>query len=322
MPALSSPPWNQFSGFRNRIINGGFDIWQYGTSEAPHSGGFSMVADRWLSDAAIGTVAVSRQSFAVGQVDVPGNPAYFARVSVVGGPANVGAFAYFAQRIESVRTLAGRRVPLTFYAKTDGYTQFGVELVQDFGAGGAPSAQVVGISSQKFSSSALWKKYTVWLDVPAIAGKTLGSSHDGYLSVIFWLSAGNSFDARSGGVGQKSVVFDISQVQIEEFKPTPFEARPLGYELGLCQRYYRLISSLRFMGYSAALGEISVPLSFWEMRATPSVSAWGFTCPNSLDNAQPVPTNVSARGGSLRLTAAATGVVGAYDGWVSLFAEL
>lgn len=71
---LSSVPGT----FRNKIINGDFDIWQRGVSQT--SSGYGS-ADRWRNTHAGSTKTTSRQAFTFGQTDVPGNPTYYMRMS-------------------------------------------------------------------------------------------------------------------------------------------------------------------------------------------------------------------------------------------------
>jgi hypothetical protein len=74
--------------------------------------------------------------------------------------------------------------------------------------------------------------------VPSISGKTLGT--DNNLSICnIWFDAGSDFNARTDSLGQQSGTFEIAQVQLEPGPvATPFEQRPIGTELALCQRYY------------------------------------------------------------------------------------
>jgi hypothetical protein len=61
---------------RNKIINGNFDIWQRGTNQTANGYGS---ADRWACTSIGTTKSISRQGFAPGQTEVPGNPKYFMR---------------------------------------------------------------------------------------------------------------------------------------------------------------------------------------------------------------------------------------------------
>lgn len=223
--------------FRNKIINGNFDIWQRGTSLASGTGG-RYLADRFTNASIGSTYTVSQQFFSNGQTDVPNNPSYFHRtvVSSVAGNGNLG---YLVQSVESVKTLAGKTATLSFYAKADSAKPISIEFLQAFGTGGSPSTPVTGIGVQKLNLTTSWQKFTVTANIPSITGKTIGTDGNDYLAVIFWFNAGSDFNARTNSLGQQSGTFDIAQVQLEEGSvATPFEIRPIGTELALCQRYY------------------------------------------------------------------------------------
>jgi len=222
------------SGMRNAIINGNFDIWQRGTSFT----GFEYGADRWLN-VRVGTACtMSRQAFTLGQTDVPGEPTYFCRMAVT-SVAGAGNASNLTQRIEDVRTFAGRQVTVSFWAKADAAKPIAIEFAQGFGTGGSPSSQVSGIGVTKVTLSTSWAKYTVTVTLPSISGKTLGSDNNSTLIFRIAFDAGSDFNATTDTLGQQSGTFDIAQVQIEAGPvATPFERRPIGTELALCQRYY------------------------------------------------------------------------------------
>lgn len=223
--------------FRNKIINGNFDIWQRGISLA--SGTWErFLADRFLNTSVGSTYTVSQQPFTLGQNNVPNEPTYFHRTVVTSSAGN-GNYASFAQRIESVKTLANKNVTLSFYAKADSNKQMSVDFAQEFGTGGSPSSQVNGIGVQKINLTTSWQKFTVTVGIPSISGKTLGTNNNNCLAVNFWFDAGSDLNSRTDSLGQQSGTFDIAQVQLEEGSvATPFEQRPIGTELALCQRYY------------------------------------------------------------------------------------
>lgn len=227
------------AGMRNKVINGDFDHWQRGVSQTLSGYGS---ADRWFSPNTGSTKTASRQAFPLGDASVPGQTAYFMRhvVASVAGAAN---FAALTQRIESVRTLAGKKATLTFWAKADAPKNIAVEFLQRFGTGGAPSADVIGIGAQLVALTAAWAKYSILVDIPAINGKTLGSNSDDFLAFQFWFDAGANFAARTAGHGQQSGTFDIAHVSLVEGdargEDDPFSPRHPQQELALCQRYYQ-----------------------------------------------------------------------------------
>jgi len=221
--------------FRNKIINGNFDIWQRGTSQT--ISGYSS-ADRWRCLNVGSTKTASRQAFDLGQTDVPGNPKYYMR-HVVTSVAGASNYVAMDQKIEGVETLSGKTATLSFWAKADASKNIAVEFYQDFGTGGSPSDAVSGIGAQLVALTTSWTKYTITVDIPSVAGKTLGTDGNDWVGVFFWFDAGSDYDDRAANLGQQSGTFDIAQVQLEEGSAaTPFEQRPIGTEENLCYRYY------------------------------------------------------------------------------------
>jgi hypothetical protein len=263
------------AGFRNAIINGNFDIWQRGTSFTGQEYG----ADRWFLNRGGTTHTVTRQSFTVGQIAVPGEPTYFLR-TVVSSVAGAGNYALIAQHVEDVRTFAGQQVTVSFWAKADATKNITVEMGQYFGTGGSPSASVDFIGTTKVSIGTTFQKVTVTATVPSISGKTLGTDSNHMFILRIWFDAGSNFNANTDSLGQQSGTFDIAQVQVEAGPvATPFERRPIGTELALCQRYYEtsgtsLFSQASlFRGYVVSGAVYSVRTNFKvEKRAAPTVT--------------------------------------------------
>lgn len=123
----------------------------------------------------------------------------------------------------------------------------------------------------------------------------------------------------------------VSYVQLEPgSKATPFEFRPVGTELSLCQRYFNLIGASSYgiyaSYYGAAGSSMSIPFSFPSMRATPTttinnIGAW--TQYNASSLALAANTNQTGYM-TFTVTASGTGVVyttGASTS-ISLSAEL
>ena len=261
------------AGMRNAIINGNFDIWQRGTSFT----GAQYGADRWVNSRGGTTCTLSRQAFTLGQTDVPGEPTYFCRM-VVTSVAGASNNSILQQRIEGVRTFAGQQVTVSFWAKADATKSIAIELTQTFGTGGSPSAAVEGIGSVKKTLTTTWQKITHTITLPSIGSKTLGSDDNDRLSLNIWFDAGSDFNSRTDSLGQQSGTFDIAQVQVEAGPvATPFERRPIGVELALCQRYYwqflGVTGSNRTFGSASATNTTNYRAPIWfpvDMRAIPS----------------------------------------------------
>jgi hypothetical protein len=210
----------------NLLINGNFDIWQRGASQdAPFYGS----ADRWWSTVGYGGSigSLSRQAFSTGQTDVPNNPTSFSRTII----ANVGIDipAFMSQAIEDVRTVAGKTVTLSFWARTDSEKNMQILLQQRFGSGG--SASISNFSSPIVIND-VWTKCTFTSEFPPIVDKIIGS--DSRVTVFIYFSHPNT------DVGLQIGIFDIAQVKLEfGDRATPFVPRHIAEELLLCQRYFQ-----------------------------------------------------------------------------------
>lgn len=267
-----TPLTSPVTSFKNKVINGGFDIWQRGTSFTTSN---AYTADRWVIVGASGqTVSASQQSFTPGTAPVSGyEGTYFARLGWSGSPS--GTY-WFTQRVEDVRTFAGQTVTLSFWAKSTSTTSALTPAIeQNFGTGGS---SVVTTTGSAITITSSWQRFTQTFSVPSVSGKTIGTSS--YLEVrpFFGSTAitGNSID--------------IWGVQIEKGSiATEYEQRFIGDELRLCQRYYQIIVSgdnkIFGMGWNYTSTEADMPVTFvTEMRTAPTASVVSGTNYYSIDN--------------------------------------
>ena len=259
-----------YSGFKNYIINGNFDIWQRGTNQTITGYGSD---DRWDNGSAGSTKTHTMMT--CGDTERPFfNASCYSRTittSVVGSSNRV----LKTQAIEDVTRLAGKTVTISFWARSDSNRNMSLELLQYFGTGGSPSATVAGIGINKLSLTTTWSKKIVTITLPSIVGKVLGT--DGinttktYLQ--FWFDAGRGWDGRTNTLGQQSGTFDIAQVQLEEGSfATPFEMRSYTIESLLCYRYYigwrEIDTYFPRPDFAPAPNSCQFPVP---MRATPTV---------------------------------------------------
>jgi len=226
------------SGFRNAIINGDFRINQRGFTSNTTNATYTF--DRWAQYNSGGTVTTSAQTFTVGSPAVSGfESANYIR-QVVSGQSTSGHYGSLLQPIEDVRTYAGATVTISFYARAgSGTPKIAVELQQKFGSGGSPSSDVFTYTNQVTLSTS-WARYSITTAVPSISGKTIGTTaNTSSLGINLWTSAGSDSNTRSGSLGVQNNTFDIWGVQVEPGTiATPFEQRPIGAEIALCQRYF------------------------------------------------------------------------------------
>lgn len=247
-----------FSGFKNYIINGNFDVWQRGTSQTITGYGSD---DRWANNN-IGSTKTHSQVACSDTERALFNAGYFSR-TVVSSVAGASNYTIKIQRIENVTRLAGKTFTVSFWAKADSAKNIAIDFFQSFGTGGTPSDIVNGIGSTTISLTTEWQKKTVTVTIPSIVGKTLGTDgvHTSHTGLFFWFDAGSDYDLRTNSLGQQSGTFDIAQVQLEEGSvATPFENRPYGLELSLCQRYLPSANTYASgQAYSATNAGIAFP---------------------------------------------------------------
>jgi hypothetical protein len=233
-------------GMRNRIINGDMRIDQRNAGAAVSTNG-AFPLDRWTLSKDGGTIAASRSTvFPAGFT----NSLLF---SVTTG------YTPTAAQQNNVRQ------------NTEGFN------VSDFGWGAAGAQSVVlsfwvrssltGTFAGSVNNSAYNRSYVYTYSVSAaniweyktviIAGDTSGTwltDNSVGLRVIFDLGSGSDYNATAGvwSAGEKrntagavqpittsGATFYITGVQLEAGSvATPFERRPIGVELALCQRYF------------------------------------------------------------------------------------
>lgn len=254
---------------KNKILNGDFSIWQRGTSFTnPIDNAF--FADRWRQngDGTKGTRIWSRQAFTPGEIS--GNESqYYMRFqqSVAGSGATYQNI--LIQPIEDVRTLAGKTVTISFWAKADTTGRTLAPIVYRFYGTGSPSS-AEGINPAPVTLTTSWQRYSITLFIPSLSGKTISSS-DHCLQIIL---------SPTFNIAQ---TIDVWGIQIEEGPiATPFTTATgtIQGELAACQRYYYKIgpsdgSSSSFMysplGMANATTQVIVTFPFPQiMRVKPT----------------------------------------------------
>ena len=224
----------------NKILNGDFFINQRDFTSNTADGAYNF--DRFLQKNSGGSCTVTPQTFTLGTAPVAGYEATNFLQSITASQSAAGDFAYHSQRIENVRSMAGQSVVISFWAKANtGTPKVGVQLVQNFGSGGSPSAEVsTPISAITLSTS--WARYEVTVLCPSITGKTIGSTaNTSYLAVNLWQSAGANFATQSSTTGIQNFTLQLWGVQLESGTIATSFAISTGTtitELLSCQRYY------------------------------------------------------------------------------------
>ena len=240
-----------YQGFRNKIINGDMRVDQRASASTAVTTS-NYVTDRWYVEDGCDAVFSSQQS-----TDVPTGQGFAKslKVTATTADASIGStqFAAITQHIEghNFANLAwgsanAKQVVVSFWVKATVTGTYSLTLYNNGASRSIPTAYTI-------SASNTWEKKTV-----VIAGDTSGTwlTDTGRgVSVNFYTALGSSYLGTSGvwngssiyGVtGQANAwasvnnVFAVTGVQLEEGGvATPFEQRPIGTELALCQRYYQ-----------------------------------------------------------------------------------
>lgn len=203
---LSTGEFSQYK-YSQSIVDGWFRFWYEGTSFSPISDGeyASVNAKYGISGT---TVNVSRQSFTVGQTDVPGNPDYYLRTVVASAGTLSSHYSKATIFIEDVSTYAGTSASISFWAKADSSKNISVDIEQYFGSGG--SATVTGIGTEKIALTSSWQYITLEdISFPSISGKTVGAGN--HIRINLWHSAGADYNARTDTLGLQTITFDIAR---------------------------------------------------------------------------------------------------------------
>jgi hypothetical protein len=224
-PNMTTTP---ISGFRNALINGGMDVWQRGTSGIVPTSTQPYSADRWES---------YRAGYAAGMsVYRPAGPTgitYAARVQRDVGNTST-AFMAFGQAIESVNSTRfdGKNATLSFWARAGANFSSASSILNakiNYGTGTDQNyrSNFTGntvVASGDVTLTTSWQRFTITGNVNAAATQL-----------------GVQFSYTPVGTAGAADHFEITGVQLEEGSiATPFEQRPVGTELALCQRYYEV----------------------------------------------------------------------------------
>jgi hypothetical protein len=253
---MTSANGGQLAGLRNRVINGDMRIDQRNGGAAVTPAASAYTLDRWILPISQASKLTVRQN-----------------LNTIAPPAGFG-YQFGISTAVAVSLVAGDYFVLQ--QSIEGYN------VQDFAFGSASAAQITlsfwvrssltGTFSGGLGNNANNRSYVFTYSIPAantwtkisvtIAGDTSGTwtaDNTIGLAVRFSLGMGATFSSTAGSwqtgsyyaatssvsvVGTLSATFYITGVQLEVGPvATPFEQRPIGMELALCQRYYHRITS-------------------------------------------------------------------------------
>jgi hypothetical protein len=289
-----TPTADSLQGFRNRIINGDMRIDQRnaGASVTPTAVGPSVFTlDRWAANIdQASKFSVQRNA---GSVTPPAGFTNYLGVTSLSA-YSVGSAEGFTlqQQIEGFNTAdlgwgaaGAQAVTVSFWVRSSLTGTFGGSLSNSAVNRSCPFAYTI-------SAANTWEYKTVTL--PGDTAGTWLTDNGVGVRVYFGLGVGASQSGTAGAwsagylrsatgavsvVGTSGATFYITGVQLEAGSvATPFERRPYGTELQLCQRYFSFLEfndaiSYWLTGYSVIneylQDHLTLPIS---MRTTPTLS--------------------------------------------------
>lgn len=287
----------QYTGFKNRIINGAMVIDQRNAGAAINNApDGTWVVDRWIRYQNVGASNVGRN---LNSVTPPAGFTNYLGIQIsTAGTATSGQYTNFQHYIEGFNaadlawgTASAQAATISFWAYSSITGTQGFALQNASSALGYPFTVTI-------SAANTWEYKTVTIPGPTTG--TWDTTNGRGIALIVDLGMGSSYRFTAGSwqagnvqgvTGANSLnqtlnaTFYITGVQLEKGSTaTSFDYRPYGTELALCQRYYEVNSTSNFL-YRVYPGGSSVGVSYsylWkqEKRADPTVTAGavgGFT---------------------------------------------
>jgi hypothetical protein len=275
-----TPTADSLQGFRNRIINGNMVIDQRNAGASVTPANFAYTLDRWRA------VQTAASKFSVQQNAAAVTPpaeftSYLGVTSLSAYSVTSSDVFLIYQPIEGFNsadfgwgTAGAQPVTLSFWARSSLTGAFGGVLKNSAGSRSYPFSYTINAANT-------WEYKTV-----TVAGDTTGTwlTNNGIgVNVAFSFGVGSSGSGAAGSwaasdfwsstgavsvVGTSGATFYITGVQLEAGSvATPFERRPYGTELALCQRYFQKKTSV----VTASSGFQTTHL-MTEMRSAPTIS--------------------------------------------------
>ena len=256
---------NQAAG-RNALINGGFDIWQRGTSGFT---GNAYNADRWYLTQSGGTATVSRES-----TIVPTGAVYSLKIA----QTVANGTAYIQQVIETLNAIqfAGKTIVVSLDAAATASTNFAIGVEYSTGTDTAVTGSFTNITATSGGTATITS--TTFVNFSGVFAIPSNAK-----TIKVFVSAAIS-SGQSAYLGK--IQFELGSVA------TPFSRAggTLAGELAACQRYYVNFNANADatdprIGIGFASSSTSAAFLIYlpvEMRTKPSTLDWTNTAVNAI----------------------------------------
>ena len=253
-------------GFRNTVINGHMRIAQRGSTAVSTNDTFPV--DRWKVSTATSGAWTSQQIPSSTTATPAGFDYSLNFTKTIGGTAAAGDYNYFVHAIEGNNcaffdwgTSNAKTLTLSFWVRSGATGTFGGSLRNS-------AANYAYCFTYTVNAINTWEYKTI-----QIPGVTAGTwAKDTSAGIVLFFDLGSGANARgTAGIATGNYVgttgtslypnnttggyINFTGVQLEQnLQPTPFEQRPIGVELALCQRYYYRRSQLGGYNFIDGMG--------------------------------------------------------------------
>ncbi len=250
----------QLAGLRNRIINGGMAIAQRGTAATTNVAGTTFYSvDRFFGQTVASGASISFAQSSDGTLSLAGPYHLFQQTNTIKASLAAGDYSILGQNIEGFNvadlkwgTAAAKPITISFRARVDNVgssATISVALRNSVANRSYVKTITVTNSSASYSVTIPGDTTGTWLtdsnagiqlNFGFACGTTFATS-----TLNAW-QAGNFIAAntQTNLLATLNAALDITDVQLELGSiSTPFEQRPYGMELALCQRYAWVVSS-------------------------------------------------------------------------------
>lgn len=216
----------------NYIINSDMLFAQRGTSGVKTAAGYQL--DRWqLSADGTFNITVSQQALGAGDIEGYRFNQYHRYVV---NSASGQTYCGIGQGIENVKTLSGKAVTVSFWAKGSSAITVTPQVKQVFGGGGSTSVTNGGSA---ITVSTSWVRYSQTITLDSISGKTIGT--DSHLALLLFGPTNTAYTLDITGVklevGSVATDYEIpdiltSALQCRRFYETAVTSLQYNYEAG------------------------------------------------------------------------------------------
>ena len=286
---MASQNGGQLAGFRNKIINGDCQVAQRGTQETGVTTSGYYTCDRWyVALFILGTWTVTQST---------GSPVGYGKslrldCSTADASPDIAGVIYVSQKLEGQNlqdlqygTSGAKAMTLSFWVKSNKTGTASLSVRQP------DASNRLYSTTYTIDSSDTWEYKTI--TIPGDTSGQIDDDNGNGLQLEWWLDSGTNFssgttqgwganveanrNSSNFGLGDSTANdWSIAAVQLEVSPvATPFEHRPIGTELALCQRYYQETNYVVMSYTNASSTGSTVMNGAWHytttMRASPSI---------------------------------------------------